>query len=233
MSDESVQEIEAKLFASARAEHVADAVRERAVSRMLQARRRRHAKVVLAASLLAAAAAAAMVGLLGQFERSAPPSIVAERVPPGAARANTAAARPEPTLAPALELPTKDPTRPSIATKVKAAPQPVPSNVRPLTLAAETTALQGVQAQLRAGNPGAALAELDRYELAAHDKHLGSEAHLLRIQVLAASGRTAEASALARSFVNAYPNSPLVDRARRYVVASEVGGKDPNGEPGR
>jgi outer membrane protein assembly factor BamD (BamD/ComL family) len=113
------------------------------------------------------------------------------------------------------------------------APTPTAPSVAPLTLEEETSALEKVRDELRSGKPGTALGALDDYERAARNKHLSAEATLLKIQALAASGRASAASVLAERFVNAYPHSPLVDRARRYLVATADGGSEPSEDPGR
>ena len=47
---------------------------------------------------------------------------------------------------------------------------------------------------------------------------LEAEAMLLRIEALSLAGREPEARALAEQFLLQYPNSPLSDRARRFIA---------------
>jgi hypothetical protein len=225
VSDESLDEVEARLFASARGERASSAVREQTLARMLAKRKKSRAGgrvVVLAA--LAAALGGALVVL--SFARSPVPSIGAERFPPGSARPTREAAEDKPVapLVPPPDIPKLPESNRGDAVGRDKAPasKPSASPPAPLTLEEETSALQAVQAELRSGKPSAALALLDGYVRAARHRHLAAEAELLRIQALAASGRGADASALAKRFVEAYPTSPLVDRARQYSSASAV-----------
>ena len=85
------------------------------------------------------------------------------------------------------------------------------------SLEQELEMLDRVRQALLGGDTTTALARLTQYDQTATRRHLGAEATLLRIQVLAASGRASEASALASEFVAKHPNSPLVDRAKSFV----------------
>jgi len=71
---------------------------------------------------------------------------------------------------------------------------------------------------MRQGSPDRALGLLDRYA-AEHGTALVDEAALLRIETLSALNRKDEARTLALRFVAENPDSPLFDRARRYVDA--------------
>jgi len=234
MSQESLEEYAERLFASARSERARAVVREQTLSRMLVKQRAPRAwPSIMAATVLAAAAGAALVVSL---ERSQVPSIGAERLRREltAHGLDSAAEKPLPPLVPAPDIP--NPERRTSGTVLHAktpAPKPMAPSVAPLTLEEETSALEKVQDELRSGKPGAALAALDDYERAARNKHLTAEATLLRIQALAASGRAPAASVLAERFVSAYPHSPLVDRARRYLIATDDGGSEPSEDPGR
>ncbi len=101
----------------------------------------------------------------------------------------------------------------------KAAP-PAPAsdpNSAQSPLRSEIELLKSSRAALRAGDPGAALALLERHAGEAGGTNLGAEATLLRVEALAALGQHAEARALARRFVAENPNSPLSDRARNFM----------------
>jgi hypothetical protein len=108
-------------------------------------------------------------------------------------------------------------------------PQPsMPVAAASVSLEQELELLDRARNQLVAGKAAAALELLNHYQ-ALHAKSMSSEATLLRIQALEANGRSAEAVALARTFVKANPNSPLADRARRFIP-SEIQGQ--GGRPG-
>ena len=105
----------------------------------------------------------------------------------------------------------------SAMSSVVAPSRPAAPKVPPATLEQELQMLDAARQALLRGDSGAALTQLSQYERAATRRHLGAEAMLLRIQILAASRRASEASALAREFVAQQPNSPLVDRAKSFV----------------
>ncbi|HEU5077322.1 MAG TPA: hypothetical protein VFU02_24190 [Polyangiaceae bacterium] len=91
------------------------------------------------------------------------------------------------------------------------------------SLEEELQMLDGARQALLGGDAGAALARLSQYERTATRRHLGAEATVLRVQILAASGRGSEASELASQFVATHPNSPLVDRAKSFIQESKRG----------
>src|SRR5690606_3625372 len=93
----------------------------------------------------------------------------------------------------------------------------------PASLEQELKLLDAARQALLRGDTGAALKELSHYDEVASRRHLGAEASVLRIQILAASGRAAEASRLASEFVAKHPNSPLVDRAKSFIQKQGVG----------
>jgi hypothetical protein len=235
VSHESPDELEARLFASARGEHASNRVREQTLARMLQ-KRRQSRRAFRAAALVTVLAAAAVVSLFAYVTQQ-PEPISAERLPPGITPSSTAALVREPLvpLTPMPDLP-RVPERSASRTPPSAASQPAArprSNAAPPSLEEETRALQTVQAELRAGRAQRALTALDDYERATRNGHLAAEARILRIQALAASGRSGEAAKLAERFLAAYPNSPLGDRARKYLVATGLGGNGTNGDSGR
>lgn len=232
MSDELDDEA-SRLFAACRAERPSASVRERALSPVPRRSVRRSPWVGPA---LVLAASAAIFGVTFRAQRPVTPNIGAERLPASPPRHVQAVLTPKPTLPSEPSLPAT-----SKPTSVKSAPKPRPAATAPLSLEQETQALERARTSLQAGDPGGALAELDAYGKAASGGALALEATLLRIQALASAGRTSEASELARRFVAANPNSPLVDRARRYLPAgtaqpaettgSETTGKEPRNEP--
>jgi hypothetical protein len=240
VSDESLEECEERLFASGRAERPRRAVRERVLNELVARRARRPSWRPRVA--FGAFAAAAALALLASATRTPPPGIDAERLPPGLARPSRDAAA-EVTSQPRVrlsELPPAPAESASVAPHRDRAPasRPSASAVAPMTLEDETSALERVQNALRNGEPRAALLALEEYEREARAKHLGAEAQILKIQALAASGQNQAASTLAERFVGRYPNSPLVDRARKYLTVVDAGGttdggRETNGETGR
>jgi hypothetical protein len=234
VSHESPDELEARLLASARGEHASNRAREQTLARMLQ-KRRQSRRFFRPAALVAVLAAAVGVSLFAYVTQQ-PEPISAERLPPGTTPSATAALVREPLvpLTPMPDLP-RVPERSASRTPPSAASQPARprSNAASPSLEEETRALQTVQAELRAGRAQQALTALDDYERATRNGRLAAEARILRIQALAASGRAGEASKLAELFLAAYPNSPLGDRARKYLVAPGLGGNGTNGNLGR
>jgi hypothetical protein len=111
------------------------------------------------------------------------------------------------------------------------APQHAPSSrpAPPATLADELTALKRAEGALADGNAAGALAELDRYDGVLHGKQMRAEAALLRMEALSRAGKTAAAGALAARFVAENPESPLVDRARTFLI--KKGDDAPEGAP--
>jgi hypothetical protein len=235
MSD-APEELE-RLVRAARGESPDPGVRERALARLLAAQgatvahtnSRRNVAFVLAAAATVLLVASAFVG-----KGTALP-IGAERLPPSLApEDNGVGPKPVAPLVPAPDMPGPPPSALAPVASSKAPPKSSAASTRPLSLAEETKALEAVQAELRAGRARAALGLLDRYDRAAVAGGMTTESRLLRIEALARSGNSAAAARLAREFVNTYPNSPLVDRARKYVPPGpEAGGKEERGENGR
>jgi hypothetical protein len=85
------------------------------------------------------------------------------------------------------------------------------------TLSSELGALKQVRQALRQGDGGAALVLLDRYDGGEYGSSLALEASVLRIEALDAVGRRSEAEALARRFLRDNPDSPLAERAQRFI----------------
>ena len=120
---------------------------------------------------------------------------------------------------------------PVLASSSSSAPAPVSHGPRrgaapkdvPASLEQELELLDRARQALLTGDTSTALTRLAHYERVATRRRLGAEATVLRVQILAASGRATEASLLAREFVAKHPNSPLVDRAKSFVRESTSG----------
>jgi hypothetical protein len=132
---------------------------------------------------------------------------------------------PEPTPA-APEATVVDPSAVAGALpRARSAPQVEPereapvAGVTPIPLSGELELLKQAREALRQGNSEHALSLLDRYD-AQRGTTLLAEATLLRIETLSALGRTEAVRELARRFVRENPDSPLVDRARRFTGES-------------
>lgn len=93
------------------------------------------------------------------------------------------------------------------------------------SLAEQLGQLKRARAAVRTGEPLRALVLLDEYQAGVHGTELAAEASMLRIEALAAAGRHEEAAREARQFAADYPTSPLIDRARSFVGASNEGRK--------
>jgi outer membrane protein assembly factor BamD (BamD/ComL family) len=77
--------------------------------------------------------------------------------------------------------------------------------------------LTDARAQLRGGDPHAAMATLERLQARFPKGVLLQEREVLTIQVLSALGDNAAASRKARAFLEAYPNSPHAPQLRRFT----------------
>jgi outer membrane protein assembly factor BamD (BamD/ComL family) len=86
------------------------------------------------------------------------------------------------------------------------------------TLEAETADLRAIQEALRAGDPGRALALLDRQASLYPDGKLSQERDAARIIALCDLHDTAAARAALARFEHDYPRSPLLDRVRTACV---------------
>jgi outer membrane protein assembly factor BamD (BamD/ComL family) len=78
--------------------------------------------------------------------------------------------------------------------------------------------MQRARAALGRGAATVALAELEAFGRNSGWRQLSVEASLLRIEALAAAGRTEQARSQARRFVEQHPNNPLVDRAQKFAT---------------
>ncbi len=217
--------LEEKLFSAARSERADPAARARALTNALvEARARRRIPV---GPVLGAVALAAGVGLLiwlGGGTR-APLPIDREKLSVAAPSASRSAPSSDANKA-ALQEPALQASS-QVAPRALSAPRPAAS------LSEELAILEQARAALADGSASRSLELLDRYDRALRGTRLRAEATMLRIEALAAAGRTGEAARLARKFVAENPGSPLVDRARTFVRGDEetVGKQGPGGKP--
>jgi predicted Zn-dependent protease len=78
--------------------------------------------------------------------------------------------------------------------------------------------LDQARAAIRQGRPNEALARLDEHSTRFPKGALSLEAQVLRVQGLAAAGRTEEASRRAKRILSRSPNSVVAQRLRQYVI---------------
>jgi len=90
--------------------------------------------------------------------------------------------------------------------------QPARSNVE-----LELAQLDKVRRALAAGDASRALVELDAYNQSFTSGSLQTEATVMRIEALAATGNHAAAQRLGKRFLARYPQSPLAVRVRKVV----------------
>lgn len=168
-----------------------------------------------AAKLALGLAGVALVGAFALMERgsaslpapasrqmSAPaPPVEAEVAPAPAA----VSAAPHAVVAtpPAVERPT--PARAPRADTTRAAPEDLSEQMR---------LIETARARVASGEPQAALEALDGYSARFPRGSFGQEASVLRIRALDRAGDSARASALAKSFLARFPNSPHVARLK-------------------
>lgn len=224
-----------QLFEAARRERPAESVKQRALQPAPAAPQR----AARMGWLLLAAALGAVFVLLGPLRRSDPQSVISAEpmATLSSPQASSRLAESQPLAADAASqrheaLPGPIPSSPeaagqraesqapsdSKANASKPSLEGAPSKALPATLEQELGLLDEARRSLLAGNTDTALARLSHYDKVATSRRLGAEATLLRIQILAAAGRSLEASGLARAFVAKNPNSPLVDRAQGFIL---------------
>lgn len=255
MADDPIDDFAAALFSAARRERPADGVRERVLAAMAMpdvdtndaappesssaarpvaavttARRPRFGVVF---ALAAAAAALAVVVFFRsrsepQFSIGPERSARLDDMSPAPSLRNV---EPEPTPEPVAPAPTAEkPARPRVTARAAhdgaAAQKAEPP---PASLPEEIAALDRARTALSSGDVPGALRMLDDYERVLRGTRLTAEATMLRIDALARSGRTAEASALAARFVEANPSSALADRARAFIKTSNLSRVDAGG----
>jgi hypothetical protein len=106
------------------------------------------------------------------------------------------------------------PTPPSVASP----PSPVSRN----PAISEIELLDLARQRLRAGDAEGALSALGERQHRYPGGSLVTEARVLRIEALAASGRAAQASSEARNFLQQHPNGLLSHRVRRWLERREA-----------
>lgn len=158
---------------------------------------------LVSAGVAALAVAGAVIGWSGTHRPVHGPPPVRTETP--AAPAATPAA---PALQPAPAAP--HPRRHHLA------PAPVAGDLR-----AEIALLDAARAAAAGGDDARALALLQRYDATFPAGTFRPESTALQVEALAHLGRAERARVLGRSFIAAHPNSPLVDRVRRALRASE------------
>jgi hypothetical protein len=104
-------------------------------------------------------------------------------------------------------------TPPSSDRSSRIADEPRPRN----SLGVESRMLTEARAELRSGDPRAAMSTLERLQARSPKGVLMQEREVLTIQVLAALGDTAAASRRAKEFLKAYPSSPHAPQLRRFA----------------
>src|SRR5690606_13695985 len=88
---------------------------------------------------------------------------------------------------------------------------------RESSVKAELGVLEQARAHLTGGNPSAALQVLARYGERHPRGNMRLEAEVLKVEALAASGRTQEAARLADRLLVRYPKSVVASRLRRFA----------------
>lgn len=211
-----------QLFEAARQERPSARSQERALTSASRQRSTRHRGRWLAAALAFGAACVLALRLVPQ-EPDLPSTvrITAEPVARVARALEVAPSTPTPG-------PQEEPShaRSAATQSGPAADESAPSKSAapaPATLEEELALLDRARRALLGSDPAAALEALGQYDAQASRRHLDSEATLLRIQVLAAAGRSSEASVLASEFVRQHPDSPLVDRAKSFIAEPSGG----------
>jgi hypothetical protein len=221
MKQDPLDRLGERLFDAARRETSPEGAQQRAILAALrEAQRtppRRLPRGLAWTAAFGAVSLAAGIALWARPQR-APDAISAE---PALARSNSpeAAASAPPLASEVAPMPSPiNAKRPSALPVASLAPSAA------ATLTDELEALKVASDALSAGDAHAALSALDRYDRLLKGGKLRAEATMLRIQALARSGSTQAASALAQRFVAGNPESPLVDRARSFIQAADLGG---------
>jgi len=226
VTPDPIDQLGARLFESARNEAIPSGAEQRALeaARLEVGQKPREIMhLSQGRTWLAAGACLALAATVALLLRPKDASVGISAEP-----STLAHARPEPRTAPsaaprsASSATSNDapPVAPSLAVTVKPMPslQPMPLPPAPASLSDELSALKVASSALSAGDPKAALAALDRYDRVLKGQKLRAEATLLKIEALSRAGQTQAASTLAQRFVEQNPGSPLVDRARSFVV---------------
>ncbi len=136
-------------------------------------------------------------------------------------RASPAAADPAPSEVadtPEEEAPADESANPKPGAKARAkrSSAEVPSDPA-VSIREQTAMIDAARRQLRAGNPGGAVAELDRYHKKYKQGMFGQEAIMLRIEALSRSGNRSAARQLAQRFLASKPSSQYAQRIESLV----------------
>jgi hypothetical protein len=226
MNLDPLQSFEARLFDAAREEVLPEGAEERVV---VAARKRRASARTLPLTAGRAAVwlllAAAVLSVVTVFIRRKEPTFAITAEP--SHRGQVEAPRPPP-AEPASAAVHPGPPR---EVQPREAPPRAPSArpALPATLADELAALKRAESALASGDAASALAELDRYDGVLRGRQMRAEAALLRMEALSRAGKTDAASTLALRFVRDNPESPLVDRARSFLIKKS--GETQEGSP--
>ncbi len=234
MTPDPIEQLSARLFEAARSETIPRGAEQRALDAVRRGIRTETATIAHVSSArkwLAAGACVALAATAALLLRpkdsdlgiSAEPQTVArtQPVPRGTPSAAPSAAAPMAASDVLPIAPSKvPPIAPSLAvtTKPAASAAAVPARAAPPSLSDELSALKVASSALSAGDPKAALTALDRYDRVLKGQKLRAEATLLRLEALSRAGQAPAASQLAQRFVEQNPGSPLVDRARSFVI---------------
>jgi len=109
-------------------------------------------------------------------------------------------------------------TNPKPSGKARAKRSSSEARIDPAASIREQTAMiDAARRQLRAGNPGGAVAELDRYHRKYKHGMFGQEAIMLRIEALSRSGNRSAARQLAKRFLASKPSSQYAKRIESLV----------------
>jgi len=103
------------------------------------------------------------------------------------------------------------------AAQSSASPRPTRPEAAAGRLSREVAALERAHQALAAQDPSSALHLLDRYRAEFPSGALGSEATVLRVQALLASGNRAAAQTLADAYSSAHPDSPYARRIQAIL----------------
>jgi hypothetical protein len=163
----------------------------------------------LAVALVATAAAGFVLIAADRDDSPAPSTLRAEPMSMAIPSASASAA-----AAPMASLSAQRDPRPVLAPSVR--PRP--------SLADETAVIERIRREIQRGNHAHAMELLERYERGGVRNRMSPEATLLRVEALARTGRTSEASKLAQSFILQNPGNPLIDRARAILARLDHAG---------
>ncbi len=216
-----------QLFEAARREGPSEVVKRRALRDASASKRAKRpwrwllfaaalgAPIVVLVHLRGAPRVSGMIVAEPARERTTPSEAPSLPSPASAAQPAQTAEGPR-ALVPMTQPATNSPTNSKSSAVAGSAHSSSPT-LRSATLEEELAMVDRARQALLDGNNDAALAGLAQYEKLATSRHLGAEAALLRIQIIAATGRSSEASRLATEFVAKNPNNPLVDRAKSFI----------------